>query len=157
MKAFMPHAAPPVAWDYPNPFTLRLAPQVADIDGLHHTNNAVYVRWCEQLAWAHSQQLGLELADYARLNRAMTIRRSEYDYLQPTLLGEEVELGTWLTASDGKLTMIRQFQLVRMRDHVTLMRARWELICIALDSGRVRRMPTEFSDIYSAAVMNQET
>jgi acyl-CoA thioester hydrolase len=139
-------------WDYPEPFTLHQVPQAADIDGLNHTNNAVYVRWCEQAGWAHSRKLGLSLDDYQRLDRAMAIRRGEYDYLLPTFAGEELVLGTWLVAGDGKLAMERRFQLVRERDGATVLRGRWDLVCIELSTGRPRRMPPEFLDAYMAAV-----
>jgi acyl-CoA thioester hydrolase len=119
-----------------------------DIDGLNHTNNAVYVRWCEQIGWAHSETLGLALADYRRLDRAMAIRRSEYDYILPTALGDELTLATWLCGSDGKLTMERRFQLIRNSDQATVLRGRWDLVCIDLSSGRARRMPPEFLDAY---------
>jgi acyl-CoA thioester hydrolase len=144
-----------IAWDFPAPFMLGMAPQAADIDGLNHVNNAVYVRWCEQVAWAHSEQLGLCLADYQRLDRAMAIRRGEYDYILPALQGDDLLLATWLTAGDGKLTMTRSFQLVRASDGTTLMRGHWNLVCIELSSGRVRRMPSEFCDVYNAAVIRQ--
>jgi acyl-CoA thioester hydrolase len=143
-----------MVWDYPNPFTLLVQPQARDIDGLKHTNNAVYVQWCEKIGWAHSESLGLNLADYQRLDRAMAIRRGEYDYLLPTTLHEELTLGTWLLASDGKLTMERRFQLVRNVDQITLLRGRWDLVCIELSSGRARRMPPEFCQIYLAAMVN---
>lgn len=142
-------------WDRPQPFTLALQPQPADIDGLNHTNNAVYVQWCEKVAWAHSESLGLALADYQRLDRAMAIRRGEYDYLLPSLLGEQLLLGTWLTASDGKLAMERRFELKRAADGITLMRGRWELICIEMSSGRPRRMPTEFVKVYERALVTR--
>ena len=144
-----------MVWDYPQPFTLPAIPQTDDIDGLNHTNNAVYVQWCEKIGWAHSEALGLSLADYWRLNRAMAIRRGEYEYLLPTVLDDELTLATWLLASDGKLTMQRRFQLVRIRDQATVLRGRWELVCIELSSGRARRMPTEFCQIYLAATVNQ--
>jgi acyl-CoA thioester hydrolase len=144
-----------IAWDFPTPFVLHMTPQAADIDGLNHVNNAVYVRWCEQTGWAHSEHLGLSLADYKRLDRAMAIRRGAYDYLLPALLGDDLQLATWLTASDGKLTMTRSFQLVRSRDHRTLMRGHWELVCIELTSGKVRRMPSEFCDVYGAALVDE--
>jgi acyl-CoA thioester hydrolase len=140
-------------WDYPQAFTLPVVPHGEDIDGLNHTNNAVYVRWCETVAWAHSEALGLSLADYRRLDRAMAIRRGEYDYLLPTVLGERLTLATWLLASDGKLTMERGFQLVRDRDQATILRGRWNLVCIELGSGRVRRMPEEFCRAYLAAMV----
>ncbi len=139
-------------WDLEAPFTLAVRPQPADIDGLNHTNNAVYVQWCEKVAWAHSESLGLSLADYQRLDRAMAIRRGEYDYLLPSLLGEALLLGTWLTGSDGKLAMERRFELKRAADGVTLMRGRWELICIEMSSGKPKRMPAEFVEVYGAAL-----
>ena len=142
------------SWDHPNPFTLAVQPGADDIDGLKHTNNAVYVRWCETTAWAHSQALGLGLADYQRLDRAMAIRRGEYDYLLPSVLGDELLLATWLTASDGKITLERRFQLIRCSDQATLLRGRWELVCIDLGSGRPRRMPKEFSAAYLAAIVD---
>jgi acyl-CoA thioester hydrolase len=142
-----------LAWDYPNPFTLPLAPQAGDIDGLNHTNNAVYVRWCEQVGWAHSHALGLTIDDYQRLDRAMAIRRGEYDYLLPTSLGDELLLATWLVAGDGKLAMERRFQLARLRDDATVLRGRWDLVCIEMSSGRARRMPAEFIEAYMPQVV----
>ena len=140
-------------WDYPNPHMLSIAPQEGDIDGLNHTNNAVYVKWCERVAWSHSDHLGMTLDDYRRLDRAMAIRRSEYDYLLPTFLGEQLTLGTWLVSGDGKASMERRFQIVRPADGATVLRGRWELVCIQISSGRVRRMPEEFIDAYMPALV----
>lgn len=141
-----------VAWDLPRPFTLAVTPRAGDIDGLDHTNNAVYVQWCERVAWAHSEALGLTLADYRRLDRAMAIRHGEYDYALPSLLGQDLTLGTWLTASDGKLTMERRFQLIRNADGETILRGRWQLVCIDISGGRPRRMPAEFLASYETAL-----
>jgi acyl-CoA thioester hydrolase len=143
-------------WDYPHPFTVPRAPQAADIDGLNHTNNAVYVRWCEQAGWAHSEALGLALADYQRLDRAMAIRRGEYDYILPTVQDEALVLGTWLVAGDGKLAMERRFQLIREHDGATVLRGRWDLVCIELSSGRPRRMPQAFIDVYLPLVVGAD-
>lgn len=151
----MHQTAPALSWDYPTPFILRLSPQPADIDGMHHVNNAVYVHWCEQVAWAHSTQIGLTIDDYHRLDRAMVIRRAEYDYLLPAHLGEQLELATWLTESDGRLTLVRRFQLVRPSDGKTLMRGRWDLLCVDISSGRARRMPQEFAAYQHVLVSRQ--
>lgn len=140
-------------WDYPKPFTMALTPSPEDIDGLQHTNNAVYVRWCETIGWAHSEALGLGLAEYENLNRAMAIRRGEYDYVLPSVLGDELLLGTWLTNSDGKITLERRFQLIRLRDRATVLRGRWDLVCIEMSTGRPRRMPAEFSAAYLSVMV----
>ncbi|NJA88805.1 acyl-CoA thioesterase [Rhodocyclus tenuis] len=152
MEQSTPSLTTELNWDHPHPFILPLTPGADDIDGLNHTNNAVYVRWCETVAWAHSESLGLGLSDYVRLNRAMAIRRGEYDYLLPSFAGEALLLATWLTGSDGKITLDRRFQLIRPADGATLLRGCWNLVCIDMASGRPRRMPPEFSTIYLAAI-----
>ncbi|MDZ7812840.1 MAG: thioesterase family protein [Ideonella sp.] len=140
-----------MTWDHPHPFTLAVTPGLADIDGLGHTNNAVYVQWCERIGWAHSEVLGLSLADYHRLDRAMAIQRGEYDYLLPTFEGEALTLATWLLPGDGKLRMERRFQLQRSSDGATVLRGRWQLVCIAISSGAPKRLPPEFVQAYGPA------
>lgn len=142
-----------MTWDFPDPFTLPVTPLRGDIDHFNHTNNAVYIQWCERVGWAHSEALGLRLADYQRLDRAMVIRRSEYDYLLPTVLQDELTLATWLLDSDGKLTMRRGFQIQRNRDGATVLRGRWDLVCVELRTGRPRRMPPEFCESYLPAIV----
>jgi len=140
-------------WDIPAPHILTTRVAATDIDGLNHTNNAVYVNWCQQVAWAHSVALGLDLARYRELDRAMAITRSEYDYLQASREGDEVVVGTWIVGWDRKLTMERRFQVIRPADGATLLRARMRFACIELSSGRPRRMPKEFLEGYGPAVM----
>lgn len=140
-------------WDYPDPHLLHTRVAAQDIDGLQHTNNAVYVRWCEQVAWSHSVSLGLDLEAYRRLDRAMAITRSEYRYLQASREGDEIIAATWITSWDRRLTMRRHFQVLRQADAVTLLRGEMEFACIELSSGRPRRLPPEFVDGYGPAVL----
>ena len=140
-------------WDHPNPHVLHTTVQSQDIDGLEHTNNTVYVKWCEQAAWSHSVCLGLDLECYRALNRAMVITHSEYDYLQASREGDDVVAGTWIVAWDGRLTMRRHFQVIRIQDGVSLLRARMDFACIELSTGRARRLPQEFITGYGPAVL----
>ena len=143
-----------VKWDHPDPHLLhtRVAPD--DIDGLQHTNNAVYVRWCEQFAWSPSVALGLDLDAYQRLDRAMAITRSEYRYLQASREGDAIIAATWIVSWDRRLTMRRHFQVLRSSDAVTLMRGEMDFACIELSSGKPRRLPREFIDGYGPAVLD---
>lgn len=143
-------------WDHPRPFTLQTQVAAADIDGLNHTNNTVYVKWCEQVAWAHSVALGLDLDAYRQLNRAMAITHADYHYLKASHQGQEIVAATWITEWDKKLTMKRQFQIVRVEDGATLLRANMRFACIDLTSGRPRRMPQEFLDGYGIAVLSEQ-
>lgn len=142
-------------WEYPNPHILRTRVQAEDIDGLNHTNNAVYVDWCQQAAWAHSVALGLDLNRYRELDRAMAITHSEFHYLQASREGDEIAIATWIVDWDRKLTMARRFQVVRLADGVTLLRAGMRFACIELSSGRPRRLPKEFITGYGPAVLGE--
>ena len=148
-----PLPAPTAPWDYPSPHIISVMPGVPDIDGLNHTNNAVYVQWCETVAWAHSGSLGLGIDEYQQLDRGMAIRHASYDYLLPSSLDEPLLIGTWLTASDGKVSLERRFQIIRAANGETLLRARWHLVCIELSSGRPRRMPDVFRERYLGALI----
>jgi len=142
-------------WDYPRPHVLRACVEAVDIDGLNHTNNAVYVDWCQRSAWSHSVALGLDLERYRALDRAMAITYSEFHYLQASREGDEVAVATWITEWDRKLTMARRFQVIRVSDGVTLLRAAMRFACIELSSGRPRRLPPEFIAGYGPAVLEQ--
>jgi acyl-CoA thioester hydrolase len=143
-------------WDYPRPHTYHTAVQPEDIDGLNHTNNTVYVKWCEQVAWSHSVSLGLDLERYRALDRAMAITHSEYDYLQASREGDEVVAGTWIVSSDRKLSMARRFQVIRLADGITLLRAAMRFACIEVSSGKPRRMPREFLEGYGPAILDMK-
>lgn len=142
-------------WDYPNPHTLETRVSAEDIDGLDHTNNIVYVKWCESVAWSHSVSLGLDLVCYRTLDRAMAIAHSEYDYLQASREGDDIVAATWIVSWDRKLTMARRFQIVRPADGVTLLRGGMRFACIEISSGKPRRMPKEFLDGYGPAVLGE--
>ncbi|WP_116367972.1 acyl-CoA thioesterase [Parahaliea mediterranea] len=148
----MSHADLP--WDHPEPFVVSHTVSPGDIDGLEHTNNTVYVKWCEQAAWGHSVALGLDLDCYRRLDRAMAITRAEYDYLQASRAGDELLTATWIVGWDRRITMQRRFQIVRPADGLTLLRGAMQFACIEISSGRPRRMPAEFVEGYGPAVLD---
>ena len=144
-----------VEWDWPLPFTLALTVEDEAIDELGHVNNAVYVRWMERCAWQHSQALGLGLAEYQALDRAMAVLRHEIDYLASAYLGDELIMATWIISSDQRLRMDRHFQLVRVKDASVLLRAKTTFVCIELSSGRPKRMPTQFIEGYGKALVDK--
>ncbi|VVM91578.1 hypothetical protein PS623_02812 [Pseudomonas fluorescens] len=142
-----------MSWDLASPFIIDLCVGGDDIDGLGHANNAVYVTWLERCAWRHSQRLGLDLAEYRRLDRAMAVVRHEIDYLAAGYEDDELQLATWIVDWDQRLRMTRRFQLKRPSDGVTLLRAQTTFVCIELSTGKPKRMPGEFIEGYGQALM----
>ncbi|WP_434772141.1 acyl-CoA thioesterase [Pseudomonas entomophila] len=137
-----------MSWDLETPFIIDLRVGAEDIDGLGHANNAVYVTWLERCAWRHSQWLGLDLAEYRRLDRAMAVHRHEIDYLAATHQDDELQLATWIVDWDQRLRMNRRFQLKRPSDGTTVLRAQTTFVCIELSTGKPKRMPSEFLERY---------
>jgi acyl-CoA thioester hydrolase len=143
-------------WDHLNPHILRTQVTAQDIDGLNHTNNAVYVQWCEQSAWSHSSALGLDLQRYRELDRAMAVTHSEYHYLQASREGEQIAVGTWIVDWDRKLSMTRHFQVLRVDDGITLLRGTVRFVCIELSTGKPRRLPGEFITGYGPVILSEQ-
>ena len=140
-------------WDFPDPFLLDKVVAESDMDELNHTNNIVYVSWCQEVAWAHSEKLGLGIDTYQALDRAMAVTRSEFQYLKSSRVGDQIKIATWLISWDKKLSMTRKFQVIR-EDGITLLRGSMIFACIEISSGKPRRLPSEFIEAYGSAVIN---
>ena len=131
-------------WDLPAPHVHAVVAGSDDIDGYGHVNNAVYLKWLDQTAWSHSTALGLSPEACIGARRGMAVLRSQLHYLAPALESDRLEVGTWIVGTDGRLRCARRFQVRRLVDGRTLLRALLHYVCIDLDSGRARRMPPEF-------------
>ena len=137
-------------WDMPTPFIERVTVTAEHLDAFGHTNNVVYLQWLERVAWAHSNTLGLGFADYQRLNAGCVARKHELDYLAATHTGDELLLATWVHENDGKLSMWRRYQIIRVADAKTILRGQTHWVCVAMDTGRPKRQPAEFLAAYVA-------
>jgi len=138
-------------WDHPEPFTLDITVKASDVDALNHTNNAVYVHWMDLVNWGHSTSLGVDFDCFRRTQRALVVAHSELKYLAPSFEGDVLRLGTWIVKCDARLRLRRYTQVIRIGDAVTLLRATVNYVCVDLESGRPRRMPTEFIEAYVPA------
>ena len=68
-------------------------------------------------------------------------------------VSERLALATWIVDCDGRFSLTRRFQLIRPADGKTLLKARTRFACVALSSGRPKRLPEEYQRIYGAAVV----
>lgn len=138
-------------WLLPNPYILSWHIESKHIDHYQHVNNVAYVAQLERVAWSHSNQLGLTIEEYQTLDRGMAISKHIIDYLAAAHLGDEILCATWIIECDNRLKLSRQFQFIRTRDQLTVLTARTDFVCIALSSGKPKRMPIRFSEVYGKA------
>jgi acyl-CoA thioester hydrolase len=141
-----------LGWDRSDPFILEINVLETEIDRLGHANNVCYLRWMEEVSWAHVESIGMTWALHEQTGRAMAITRTEIDYLLPALKNDVLLLGTWLTAFDGRFRSSRAFQLIRPSDQRTLIRAVSHHACVNMQSQKPSRTPPEFAAILSGAV-----
>lgn len=144
-----------VQWELPDPWILDMTVPESAIDQLGHANNCEYLRWLEDIAWAHSRHLGLGFEQYQAFNRAMVARQTELEYLAAAFAGDDLQIGTWIVENDKRISMVRRYQIVRPADGVTLLRGRTRWVCVALDSGKPKRLPQEYVDAYAVTAVEQ--
>jgi acyl-CoA thioester hydrolase len=131
-----------LAFDVPDPFLYPVAVQPDDLDAQGHVNNAVYVRWMDRAAFAHSCAVGYDWVAYQELGAAFVVRRHEIDYLAPAYAHDRVVVATW----PGKMvrfTAERSHQIVRVADGQTLARAHTVWVYLDSQTGRPKRMPAD--------------
>lgn len=139
-------------WDLASPFVMAWEIEPSHIDHYNHVNNVAYIAQLEKVAWAHSNSLGLSIEHYRELDAGMAISRHEIDYLASAVLGDTLLCATWIVHCDKRLKLSRHFQYIRQSDGLTMLRANTHFVCIALSSGKPKRMPTAFSSVYAGAL-----
>ena len=142
-----------MSWHFLNPFLCTWQVSHEQIDHYQHANNVAYVSQLEITSWAHSNHLGLTIEQYQALDRGMAISRHEINYLAASHVNDLIDCATWIVDCDNKLKLARQFQFIRRSDQQTVLTARTEFVCIALSTGKPKRMPKEFADVYGPATL----
>ena len=128
-------------------FTLRFTAGPEHIDELGHVNNAVWVRWMEEVATAHWMADGRP-EDVARY--VWVVTRHEIDYRGNVTAGEVV---TAVTEIREGPTGARFERFVTFSDAggKDLVRARTTWAMIDRASGRLMRVPADLAETFLEA------
>lgn len=121
------------------PFELVVTAQDADIDELGHVNNAVWVRWIQDIATAHWRAI----ADPAHVDAYIwVVTRHEIDYLRALGPGETVIARTWVgeAPKGARFDRIVEFVSPDGKPHVRA-RTTWAILDKA--NGRPIRVPPD--------------
>lgn len=132
-------------------FVVRRVAAAGDIDEFGHVNNVRYIAWALEVAWAHSNALGVTFADYRRTGAGCVVWKQEFEYLSPVLEGEEIDIATWIAENDGRLKLIRAYEMRRASDGAVLFRGRTIFVTVDMKTGKPARMPKEFAEAYRPA------
>ena len=122
-----------------NTFEQRITAGPDDIDELGHVNNAVWVRWIQEVAVAHWHALAHPEHHAAYV---WFIVRHELDYLRSLAVGESVTARTWVAESPRGARMDRHMEFTG-DDGCPRVRARTTWAIMDRASGRPLRVPPE--------------
>ena len=80
------------------PYIVKIDIKAADIDKLNHVNNAIYVKWMDDVASEHWSFLTKEnpLDKYI-----WVVSRHEIDYKSEAFLGDKIIAKTWVGNTSG--------------------------------------------------------
>jgi acyl-CoA thioester hydrolase len=125
-------------------YSHAIDPRPEDFDELGHINNAVYLKWAQEIAVRH-----WSLVATAEMKSIWlwVVLRHEIDYRDPILPGRDVVARTWLGAADGprfdRCVDIRKPNAARAAAFV---KSTWVLI----DAGtrRPKRVGAEILDAF---------
>ena len=120
----------------------------ADIDGQNHVNNAVYLRWIQDVATAHWQSLASAEAQAAI---GWVVLRHEIDYRSPASLGDEILLRTWVGKA-SRLKFERFTEIRRKIDNKQLLaEARTLWVPVDVRTGKPMRVSAELRAQFSTS------
>jgi acyl-CoA thioester hydrolase len=100
-------------------FELRFRVSPPDIDEMGHVNNAVYLRWVQELAVGHWRAAAPPEDQQSLL---WVVTRHEIDYRRPAVDGDEIIGRTWVDGASG-LNFERHTEIVRASDRKLLVKA----------------------------------
>lgn len=123
-------------------FVQRFPVEPADIDELGHVNNLVYLRWAQDIATAHWR---------ARADAGMVaslvwvVTRHEADYRSALVLGDAVEVRTWVDDAPRGALWARFVEVWKpgAAKAAAQIKSDWCLLDAA--SRRVRRVPSDLA------------
>ena len=118
----------------------------ADIDELGHVNNAVYLRWIQEVAVSHWRAVA---SDEMQTALVWVVIRHEIDYKAPAVAGDEVLLRTWVGEA-SRLTFERLTRIFRKQDGQLLAQARTLWCPLSTRTGKPTRVTAELRAQFSA-------
>lgn len=123
----------------PASFTKTITAMPEHIDELGHVNNAVWVRWMEQVSVEHWQRD----ADPAHIDAYIwVVTRHEVDYRGNVTAGETVQARTWIPDKPRGARFDRMIEFTGPDGKVKVAaKSTWAIIDKA--TGRILRVPAE--------------
>lgn len=118
----------------------------AAIDANGHANNVEYLRWMQEAATSHADEVGCTAATRAA-GATWVVRTHHIEYLRPAMTGDTIEVRTWV-ADFRRALSLRKYEFVRRADGTILARGETDWVFVDLTSGRPRSVPQQIQALF---------
>jgi acyl-CoA thioester hydrolase len=115
-------------------------------------NNANYLAYIEECNVQVAEFYGWPLARLMERGMAIVARRYRIEYREPAVMGDEVEVTTYVT-DVRRATAVRRHEIRRVADGTLLARAYVLWVFADLATGRPRRIPADFLESFRPNVV----
>lgn len=136
-------------------FSRRFAVPAAAIDVQGHVSNLAYVGWMQDIAIAHSTEVGWSMRRYLELGAGWVVRSHFIEYLRPAFADEQISAHTWVPRFDQRSTP-RRYLFVRDGDRAVLAQAETIWVFVDLATGRRRSIPAELLEAFDPVPEERE-
>lgn len=133
--------------------TERFKVRYYECDAYGHLNNAVYLRYMQEAAFAASAAVGLSRETYEAMRRVWLVRETEIEYMQPVRAEELLEVSTWVEGVRRVLSR-RLYEFKRANTGELVARAYTDWVYLDRDSMTPTTIPPEVAAAYLAKDAN---
>ncbi len=123
----------------------------AHIDTNGHVNNIIFLQWMQDVAIEHSAQAYDLHAFLARDNGMWVVRRHEIEYLKSALLGDTLEIRTWVS-SMHRIRSHREYEFTNKATGQLVVKAHTLWIYLDRESLRPKSIPRDMIRAYGLEV-----
>lgn len=124
--------------------------QAEDVDELGHMSNVAFVRLIQDVARAHSANVGWSLEAYRAAGAVFVVRRHEIDYLSQAPPGARLVVSTWVSRFSGA-SSVRETRVEDAGTGAELLRAKTLWAFVSTETGRPTRIPKELPGAFVEA------
>lgn len=126
--------------------TLSMAHEVVeeDLDELDHVNNIRYLQWVQDISKEHWQRL---TDSETQSDMVWVVRNHDISYLQAAVLGDTLELTTFVEGSKGPLSI----RIVEIKNRATgqlVAKARTQWCLLDAETLKPKRIPEAISALF---------
>lgn len=130
----------------PNAFTLPIRVYIEDTDAGGIVYHAKYLHYMERARTEWVRSFGVGLRDGLSDNISYVVQTLTIHYAVPARLDDQLQVTTE-PAGHGRVWMNFRQRVIRTSDQKELAAADVRVACIALDSGRPRRLPNAMAEL----------